>query len=232
MALAHSPQIVTNGLILALDAANTKSYPGSGTIWTDISGNGYKGTLNGGITYSSTGGSALVFGAVNTTTDYVSLSSAPVVTSAMSIEVWGKFNTYPGGAGSYNIVGEKNSIFRLMYGGSSFSWAMATTNNAWYSTGTTLSINGITIGNWNQVTIVYNGTNILGYLNGTYRSITSAAISGNVISPVSFYIGQSDAATGLSYAAGSIASVKLYNRALSANEINQNFNAYRGRYGV
>jgi len=231
MALSHSPQIVTNGLILALDAANTKSYPGSGTTWTDVSGNGYKGTLNGSITYSSTNSGALVFGAVSTTTDYVSLSSAPVETSAMSIEVWGKFNTYSGGSGTYNIVGEKNSVFRLMYGGSSFNWAMGTTNNAWYSAGTTLNMNGITIGNWNQIIIVYNGTNILGYLNGTYQTITSSPISGNVVTPVSFFIGQSDAAN-VSYTAGSIASVKLYNRALSADEVTQNFNAYRGRFGL
>ena len=53
MGLAHSPSIVTDGLVLCVDAANTKSYPGSGTTWTDVSGKGYDGTLTNGPTFSS-----------------------------------------------------------------------------------------------------------------------------------------------------------------------------------
>ena len=56
MGLAHSPRIVTDGLVLALDAGNTKSYPGSGTDWYDRSGNGNDGTLTNGPTYSSDDG--------------------------------------------------------------------------------------------------------------------------------------------------------------------------------
>ena len=61
MALAHSPRIVTDGLVLALDAGNAKSYPGSGTAWTDLSGNSNNGTLTNGSTYSSVDGGAIVF---------------------------------------------------------------------------------------------------------------------------------------------------------------------------
>ena len=53
MALAHSPRIITDGLVLCLDAGNTKSYPGSGTAWSDLSGQGNNGTLTNGPTYSS-----------------------------------------------------------------------------------------------------------------------------------------------------------------------------------
>ena len=55
MALTHSPSIVTNGLVLCLDAANRKSYPGTGTAWTDLSGNGYNFNVNASA-YSTTGG--------------------------------------------------------------------------------------------------------------------------------------------------------------------------------
>ena len=68
MGLAHSPSLVMNGLVLALDAANPKSYPGSGTTWTDLSGRGNTGTLTNGPTYSSANGGSLVFDGTN---DYV-----------------------------------------------------------------------------------------------------------------------------------------------------------------
>lgn len=56
MALAHSPKIVTDGLVLCLDAGNVKSYPGSGTVWNDLSGNDNNGTLVNGVGYSGTNG--------------------------------------------------------------------------------------------------------------------------------------------------------------------------------
>jgi hypothetical protein len=51
MSLIHSPRIVTDGLVLCLDAGNPKSYTGSGTTWTDLSGNGNNGTLTNSPTY-------------------------------------------------------------------------------------------------------------------------------------------------------------------------------------
>ena len=63
MALAHSPKIVTDGLVLCLDAANPKSYPGSGTTWTDLSGNGNNGTLVNGASYNSVNNGVFVLDA-------------------------------------------------------------------------------------------------------------------------------------------------------------------------
>ena len=65
MALSHSPSIVTNGLVLCLDAANSKSYPGSGTTWTDLSGRGNNGTLVNGVGYNSGNLGSLVFDGVD-----------------------------------------------------------------------------------------------------------------------------------------------------------------------
>lgn len=66
------PNIVTDGLVLYLDAANTKSYPGSGTTWNDLSGNGNNGTLINGYIFNSIGNGNLVFDGSN---DYVNINA-------------------------------------------------------------------------------------------------------------------------------------------------------------
>ena len=68
MSINYNPRIVTDGLVLLLDAGNTKSYPGTGTTWTDISRNGNNGTLTNGPTFDSANGGSLVFDGVD---DYV-----------------------------------------------------------------------------------------------------------------------------------------------------------------
>ena len=75
MGLAHSPRIVTDELVLALDAGNTKSYPGSGTTWTDLSGNGNDGTLLNSPTFNSANGGYLDFDGTN---DYVNCGNSSV----------------------------------------------------------------------------------------------------------------------------------------------------------
>lgn len=65
MAYRNGPKIITDGLVLCLDAAGTKSYPGNGTTWTDLSGNGNNGTLINGPTFSSDNGGSLVFDGSN-----------------------------------------------------------------------------------------------------------------------------------------------------------------------
>ena len=70
--VAAAPTIVTNGLILNLDASNTSSYPGTGTVWTDLSGQNNNGTLVNGVGYSSVNGGTLTFDGVN---DYVNMGN-------------------------------------------------------------------------------------------------------------------------------------------------------------
>jgi hypothetical protein len=85
MGLSHSPSIVMNGLVLCLDAANSKSYPGSGTTWTDLSGNGRNGTLQNTPTYSSANGGTLVF---NGTNQYVNTTFATTAGQAVTYAGW------------------------------------------------------------------------------------------------------------------------------------------------
>ena len=72
MAFNYSPNIITDGLVLYLDAANTKSYPGSGTTWRDLSKSQLNGTLTNGPTFNSSNGGSIVFDGVD---DYVNLGN-------------------------------------------------------------------------------------------------------------------------------------------------------------
>ena len=82
MGFYRAPQIVTNGLVMYLDAANPKSYPTTGTAWYDRSGNGNTGTLTNGPTFNSGNNGSIVFDGID---DYVSLSSSPNLTNPLTI---------------------------------------------------------------------------------------------------------------------------------------------------
>jgi hypothetical protein len=85
MSIGYGPRVVTDGLVLALDAADTNSYPGSGTTWNDLSGNGNTGTLTNGPTYSSDNGGSIVFDGTN---DYVPLVNNLGDPQQFTIEFW------------------------------------------------------------------------------------------------------------------------------------------------
>jgi len=234
MALFHSPNIVTNGLVLCLDAANKKSYPGTGTTWTDLSGNGTIGTLTNGPTYSSANGGAIVFDGNN---DYVlvnSNASIPYGASARTVSIWFYTNTT-------TWQSDTNTLF--FYGGGSDSNAFGIDMDnypsiqvfTWGGGGRdlTFSTTYSQMG-WKNITVTYNGsTTILIYENGVFtQTLALASPCNTTSSPV--YIGAIDPSTtaGDSYFDGRISQASIYNRALSAAEILQNFNAMRGRFGL
>ena len=93
MALSHSPKIVTDGLVLCLDAGDGKSYGGSGTTWTDRSVNSNNGTLTNGPTFDSSNGGSIVFDGSN---DYTSFSATK--TAECTFAVWAKSNETSTGA--------------------------------------------------------------------------------------------------------------------------------------
>jgi len=228
MALAHGPKpIVTDGLVLALDAADRNSYPGSGTTWTDLSGNGNNGTLTNGPTFDSGNGGSIVFDGTN---DHVTFTSNPSLTDQITIEVWVKLNSTSAGTGW--ICGRESS-YRILYSSNVFAWVCATDNNGWYTTGTAISASSVAPHtNTYQVVVTYDGSNNKIYVNGTLRT-TGSSISGNIKDVNPYYImrdGSSDA--NIDYGKGNLYSHKLYNRALTASEIQQNFNALRGRFNI
>ena len=211
MSVAYNASIVTNGLVLALDAANPKSYPGSGTTWTDLSGSRNNGTLTNGPTFSSANNGSIVFDGVDDRVDTFNASSLTNIT----IEMWiydtrssgnRDILTYNGNSGSYTFNG---TTFRTD-GNFLLSRSFAGVGNPPLNT-------------WYRFCYVRNGDL---YINETRYTGSGSDQS---YSTISLGNTRSDINNRLN---GQIAAVKIYNRVLTAAEISQNFNALRGRYGI
>jgi uncharacterized delta-60 repeat protein len=153
MALSHSPQISLNGLVLCLDAANSKSYPGSGTTWTDLSGNGNNGTLTNGPTFDSDNLGSLVFDGVD---DYSELTSNYTLSAGWTLSFWGNpifDSTVPANTVFYSASNPRTfSLFNQSSGviqiiGIDFD----TSNNLYVSS-------GYTDGNENLSTLKFNSS--------------------------------------------------------------------------
>jgi len=216
MGLSHSPRIVTNGLVLVLDAANPKSYPGSGTTWTDMSGLNNTGTLVNGPTFSSNNAGSIVFDGVD---DHVTSSLSSSLGTQFSISVWFKKNN--------NNVGNPLNF----QGSPTFELLVDQTNqlNIWDGANHYYSFT-TTIGAWYNMNVVKTSTNFLLYVNDNPSPVLNFASSYNNTN-TNFIIGKHPSAS-VNYVNGNISNVSIYNRALSATEVLQNFNALRGRYGI
>jgi hypothetical protein len=218
-------QIITDGLVLLLDAANPVSYPGSGTTWTDLSGNGNNGTLTNGPTYTSANDGSLVFDGVD---DYVLTSTINhnIGTGNFTYSAW-VYPTGLKGAGATLCAFMGNGNYAPTFGFDlngypsqlGFFWS------GWNGFGTTLSLN-----QWYCVTMTRVGTLITGYLNANACPVTYNV--GFSMDNDRYVIGRS----GVDYAPdtfkGNISQVSIYNRALTATEIQQNFNTTRSRFGI
>lgn len=221
--------IVTNGLILNLDAGNPLSYPGSGNIWNDISGNGNNGIINGGVTYNSSNGGALSFNGSN---GYVNITnnSQLQITGSSTIEFWIK---------PTNLAAGRQNIIDKTYGGE-FAFTQETDGGISYFYGTSgvlaLPYQGFNSsptvaaqGQWQHFALVRNLTNsrLYWYKNGVL--VNSVAATYTAAAPSSNNVTIGLGYTGVYYN-GLISSAHIYNRALSAAEIQQNFNALSSRY--
>tara|TARA_R110000868_G_scaffold51388_4_gene162986 strand:+ start:1296 stop:1976 length:681 start_codon:yes stop_codon:yes gene_type:complete len=226
MTVNYNPRTVTDGLVLCLDAANTMSYPGSGTTWTDLSGNGNNGTLVNGVGYTSDNRGSLVFDGSN---DYVTLSSSQIApgTGAFTWNFWIKLND----------VSNMSIIFSGT--GSNSGYGVIFANSAGYGLGYYAGgyqiVDSPTLGSsWWYITFTGNGG-----ANGSrnlklYRNSVQAGSTYTV----DYNFTSSTPIIGANHSSfaelmrGNISNVSYYNRALTATEVSQNFNATRGRYGI
>ena len=220
--LAHSPSIITNGLSLCLDAGNSKSYPGIGTAWTDLSGRGNTGTLVGGVGYSGTNGGSLVF---DGTDDRVTFPNNTISTSSgMTVEVWFKTSS---GTKYQNIfdLADGFGVWITINGGLQGPGKIT----ASFNTGSTIMSANYVANNWYQVVISGSGTSNTLYVNGVSMATATASVASS-INLNTARIGNVDGDRASEYLIGNVASLKLYNRALTATEITQNYNALKSRY--
>jgi hypothetical protein len=233
MAFAYSPKIVTDGLVFAVDAANIKSYPGSGTSWKDLSGDGNNGTLTNGPTFDSGNGGSIVFDGTN---DYVQLSTTTLLRSSSSISAWiniDDFTTQKTSTGRVFIRRSGlnfNSLIAFYNGGYSFE---TTTNSnpheiAGRTTGNVSSA-AISAGSWFYFSLVFDSNIFYGYVNGVQTgsgSLTTDLLLDRIGDGSSF------ADNYPAYMKGKISNLKIYNRALTSSEILQNYNALKSRFGL
>jgi hypothetical protein len=220
MALQHSPSIVTSGLIQCLDAGNPRSYPGSGTVWYDASGNSNTGTLTNGPTYTSGTNGYFTFDGVD---DYVA-TTKPTLTS-FTLEFWCRLLS--NAASGYPWLIRPGNDFIGFQGNTTSATFRASLNNGSYTEINSASLNPGT--NFNMYSLLYNGTTVSMYVNGVAQANTMNLAGFGMLTATSYNfgtIGSTDRASS------AFSSLKIYNRSLSAAEVSQNFNALRGRYGI
>lgn len=222
---------ITSGLKLILDAANTNSYPGSGTSWYDLSGNNNTGTLTNGPTFSAANQGTILFDGTN---DYVSFNNSGTSTSFdfgtgdMTFTFWMLPSAWGDGA-SRGIISKKandstNGWVIYNDGGypAKLNARLGLQNNFPTSTSVSTSV-------YQYWTLTRSSTTLTWYCNGILDSTGSN--STNVSdTTVELQVGRSQTWNG--NFKGNISNIAFYNRALTATEILQNFNALRYRFGV
>jgi len=228
MAYFTGPNIVTDGLVFAVDAGSTRSYPGSGTTGTDLISS-ESITLNNGVGFSTDKGGTWTFDGSD---DYIQTSFGQnIVSTGFSVNFW------------FNVTGTATCFFMQMY-------VTADVNTVFRVERNSIGANSIEFGHspngsggmseltstnfpndvWQSCTIAYNGSTKYIYRNGVLDTSVSS-------SDVYFYTGailriaarQDGTLLPIN---GKMPSVKVYNKALSAAEILQNYNAQKSRFGL
>lgn len=237
-AVEGGPNVVNSGLVLCLDAANNKSYPGSGTTWTDLSPNQNNGILTNGPTFNTGSGGGIAFDGTN---DYVNCTFKPSINNIFTINSWVKFSElgYIGGyikrktVLSYDYPYSPNIGFLFVgsgNNGSDFFISLGQDQKVATSTTGYIILNQIAM-----LTAVCNAANdlIRLYKNGievSYSFQTNADV--NLTYSNTPYLGARNVTSYYDMMNGHIYNLQLYNRALSASEVFQNYNATKGRFGL
>jgi hypothetical protein len=234
MSFAYSPKIVTDGLVFYVDAANSKSYPGVGTTWSDLSKNTNNGTLTNGPTFNNGNGGSIVFDGVN---DYVNFGDIINFerTDSFSINLWLKL-----GIKSVQIIISKwindgYEIFTINPG--KIGWTLANTGGGVNQIRIDSATNTFSNGEIFNLCVTYNGSSsssgLLMYKNGSLLNTTSIYnnLTANISNSHEFRIG-ANASTSPLYMVGNTFSSQIYNRVLSSTEILQNYNATKSRFGL
>jgi hypothetical protein len=238
MAVNYSPKIVTNGLVTCLDAGNRKSYVGTGTTWRNLIVGPYVATLTNGPTFNTDFGGSIVFDASNDQVDTNYPTDLTNITGTFSYECWALptlTTSLPGQSGSgitttsgnrWIIYSDNRGSARgvgMCVGTNGVSVIEHGANNIYaplthaYTFSSTLFTN---------VTVVVSSGSPNLYINGIFQK--TGVTSGSTVYPSFSIIGSG--AYGLY--GGRMAIIKLYNYALTASQVNSNFNNLKARFGV
>ena len=230
MGIAYNTSIVRSGLVLHLDAANPKSYPGVGTSWIDISGNSNNGVLINNVGFNPLNEGYLTFNGTNT---YVSISDSSTlkISKLITIQCIFYINQYIAWAGLIGRNSDTKSVYALSLSPASQRLRFNYNNIEPWSSNVE-STSTIPTGQWIYSAAVYDGTNIKIYLNGVLDKIQNVgSFTFDTATGFNIDIGY-DNPGGNEYFNGNISLCSVYNRSLSDTEIRQNFEAFRWRYGL
>lgn len=260
MGIAYNPKIVMDGLVLCLDAANPKSYPGSGTTWYDLSGRNQNFTLYNSPVFNGLYGGELRFSGLNDYARLTNSASAGLIGSYGTIDMW--FRTLNGtlqnassgnyarlfsvanatGTGSdvgstqgtnldysnYVCIARNNTAQTLAVwyknnpGGFEPSTVINVNNNLYWN----VNVSWETVSSTMRFCFYYNGTLVGGpntYTVNPFTDATTITLAMNCAGAVTSALENAEIAIG---------SFKLFNKTLTAVEVQQNFQAMRGRYGI
>lgn len=252
MSLSHGASIVRDGLALYIDAASPKSYPGSGTTWFNLMNNGHNFTLvnpayysydsdnNGSFDFNRTLPPDAEDAAYATTNGTGALTALTYLGKNHTTEVWYRINNREATLHHPNESSSALFVFRgfhamFHYYSNSTRYAIWGSNGAGGWTNNAASFTDTDVGTWNQLIGIREGNLIKIYLNGVLKN-TAAITSDTSLTPTTNLISISSATENSStfswHADVNVAVAKMYTRALSENEISQNFNAHRGRFGI
>ena len=224
MGFSRGPNIVTDGLVLALDAASPRSYPGSGATWYDIVG-GNNLTIQGSPSLTTLGGVTCF--ELNSDGDYFDGNVSSLPTERITLEAW----LYP--ASSEVTSGDRGTVI-LLNGGSGcyMSWNKSNTelSNYWYGK----NLEGYheagptnARSQWHHWCSVWTSSDLKQFIDGTKYTVSN--ITGTTTANTSINIGRES--SGRQFAGG-IAVIKVYNRDLSDEEVLINYNQQKVRFGL
>ena len=228
MATRYSGQIVTDSLVLALDASSPRSYNGSGTTWYDLSGNSNICAMVGGVIHDSGSIQSMVFNS-----NYVS-SSAEITpsTGPLTLCVWINLSETSGRGGVFerNDGGAYNGISMGQGGSSLWDWTVSGTSD-YANDKLQVAFTYPSVGDWHYYVGTYDGsTTVNGYDNGVLVGSDSGSIQGNLNDQGARDTLNIARRPASSYINCKVGLVQVYNKVLSSAEVLQNYNATKGRF--
>jgi hypothetical protein len=238
MGFYRGPNIVTDGLVLSLDAGNAKSYPGSGTTWYDKSGNNYNGALTNGPTFNSDNGGSIVFDGSNDRIKISSISAPVAKLPSFSVAIW--FNR--GAQGDKYLYAEVDDTDGNAYWGITSGYPPKEPNLRIFTRNDSGvgefqfnpdTINTVIYDNiWRNLVLVYDSNLITFYIDGKFISshnwTKSSFESLNSVHIGGWQFGNSQGG----YMNGNISNVNTYGIALTSQEVLQNYNATKSRFNL
>jgi len=247
MGLGHSPSIVTNGLVGCWDVASPRSSPGSGTTWTDLSKNGNNGTLTNSPIFAGGINKGIID--FDGTDDYVDLGDILDFerTDSFTFTLWINLDTialdYPKLVDKRKNDSSKRG-YQFFLGGSSEPSHPSSLGMTLTSTNVSNDIvayspdNSIKAGVWQHAVLTYSGNSdvsgVIFYIDGVQQATQTVrnGLSATILNDVSLTIASPALGSSDDFLNGRIANCYVYNRALTAAEIKQNYNATKGRFSI